>query len=69
MFAADLRMFDPSISGLRCFLKICDDYTAEHEIAFNGNKAKLVYVFKNYKQLAPSNVFLNGVGSGMIQIF
>jgi len=39
MFAADLRMFDPSISGLRCFLKICDDYTAEHEIAFNGNKA------------------------------
>jgi len=62
-FADDICVFSPSISGLQCLLNICGDYAAEHEITFNGNKTIGVLFFpKKYKQPAPSNVFLIGVG-------
>jgi len=32
MFADDICVFSPSISGLQCLLNICGDYAAEHEI-------------------------------------
>jgi len=38
MFADDICVFSPSISGLQCLLNICGDYAAEHEITFNCNK-------------------------------
>jgi len=38
MFANDICVFRPSISGLQRLLNICDDYAAEHEIAFSHNK-------------------------------
>ena len=62
MFADDVRVFSPSISGLQCLLSICGDYAAEHKITFNCNKTIGVFFCpKKYKQPAPSNVFLNGV--------
>ena len=30
MFADDICVFSPSISGLQCLLNICGDYAAEH---------------------------------------
>ena len=45
-----------------CFLNICCDYAAEHEITFNCNKTYgVLFCPKKYKQPAPSDVFLNGV--------
>jgi len=38
MFADDIYVFSPSISGLQCLLNICGDYVTEHEITFNCNK-------------------------------
>jgi len=38
IFADDICVFSPSISGLQCLLNICGDYPAEHEITFNCNK-------------------------------
>ena len=40
MFADDILecVFGPSIGGPQCLLNLCDDYAAEHEIAFNCNK-------------------------------
>ena len=62
MFADNVCVFSPSISGLQCLLKICGDYAAEHEITFNCNKTVgILFCPKKYKQPAPSNVFLNGV--------
>jgi len=62
MFADDICVFSPSISGLQCLLNICGDYAAEHEITFNCNKTiGVLFCPKKYKQPAPSNVFLNGV--------
>jgi len=61
-FADDICVFSPSISGLQCFLNICGDYAAEHEIIFNCIKTiGVLFCPKKYKQPAPSNVFLNGV--------
>jgi len=42
LFADDICVFSPSISGLQCLLNICGDYAAEHEISFNYNKAIMV---------------------------
>jgi len=61
MFADDICVFSPSISGLQCLL-IFGDYTAEHEITFNCNKTiGVLFCPKKYKQPSPSNVFLNSV--------
>jgi len=62
MFADNVCVFSPSISGLQCLLNICGDYVAEHEITFNCNKTiGVLFCPKKNKQPAPSNVFLNGV--------
>ena len=62
IFADDVCVFSPSISGLQCLLNICVDYVAEHEITFNCNKTiGVLFCPKKYKQPSPSNVFPNGV--------
>jgi len=66
LFADDICVFNSSISGLQCLLNNCGDYAAEHEITFNCNKTTGVFLPKKYKQLAPSNVFVNGV---LVQVF
>jgi len=38
MFADEIWVFGPSISGLQCLLNICGEYAAEQEIAFTCNK-------------------------------
>ena len=61
IFADDICVFSPSISGLQCLLNICGDYAAEHENTFNCNKTiGVLFCPKKFKQPAPSNVFLNG---------
>ena len=50
MFADDICVFSPSISGLQCLLNICGDYAAEHEIIFNRNKTiGVLFCPKKYK--------------------
>jgi len=62
IFAEDICVFSPNISGLQCLLNIAGDYAAEHEIAFNCNETiGVLFCLKKYTQPAPSNVFLNGV--------
>jgi len=62
LFADDICVFSPSISGLHCLLNVCGDYVAEHEITFNCNKTiSVLFCPKNYKKPAPTNVSLNGV--------
>jgi len=34
MFADDICVFSPSVSGLQCLLNIFGDYAAEHEITW-----------------------------------
>ena len=67
LFADDICVFSPSMSGLQCLLNICGDYAAEHEITFNCNKTiGVLFCPKKYKQPAPSNALLNGV---RVQVF
>jgi len=56
-----IYVFSPSKSRFQCLLDICGDYAAEHKVAFNCNKTfGALFCPQNYKQPAPSNVFLNG---------
>ena len=53
-------MFGPSISlsGLHYLQHICDDYAAEHNIAFNCNKTfGVFFCLKKYKQPASFEYF------------
>jgi len=62
MFADDISVFSPIISGLQYHMNICGDYAAEHESTFNCNKTiGVLFCPKKYKQPTPSNAFLNGV--------
>jgi len=38
LFADDICVFSPCMSGLQCLLNICGDCAAEHEITFDCNK-------------------------------
>ena len=54
MFADDVCVFSPSISGPQCLLNIGGDYAAEHKITFNCNKTiGVLFCPKKYKQPAP----------------
>ena len=51
LFADDICVFSPSISGLQCLLNIYGDYAAEHEIIFNCKKTTgVLFCPKKYKQ-------------------
>jgi len=45
MFADDICVFSPSISGLQCLLNIFGDYAAEHEINLKFETKQLVFFF------------------------
>jgi len=54
MFADNICVFIPSISGLPRLLDIRGEYAAKHEIAFNCNKTTgVLFCPKHYKQPAP----------------
>ena len=56
MFADDICVFSPSISGSQCLLNICGDYAAEHENTFNCKKTiGVLFCPTKYKQRAPSS--------------
>ena len=57
MFADDICVFSPSISGLQCLLDICGDYAAEHEITCCNKTTGVPFCPKKYKQPSPSNFF------------
>ena len=60
MFADDICVSCPSISGLQCLLNICGDNAAEHEITFIAAK-QLVFLFppKSINTLLPLHVARN----------
>ena len=58
-YADDIVLLCPSKEGLRELIKICERYSMDHDILFNGNKSKLL-VFGSTSDIQPS-IFVNGV--------
>ena len=58
IFADDICVFSPSISGLQCLLNICGGYAAEHEITFNCNKTIGVLFFQKSINNLPHQMFI-----------
>ena len=48
-YADDIILLCPTLSGLKEMIKICESYAAEHSIAFNGAKSKLLIFGKKYE--------------------
>ena len=42
LYADDLVVFSPSISGLQKLLKLCDEFAVSHDIKYNSNKSTLL---------------------------
>jgi len=56
MFADDICVFSPSISGLQCLLDICGDYAAEHESLAVTKQLVFLFTQKSINNL-PHQIF------------
>ncbi len=41
-YADDLVLIAPSLTGLKCMIRVCEEYAAQYEILYNPNKSKLL---------------------------
>ena len=57
-YADDMVILAPSLHGLECLLRICEDYCLEWDIALNAKKSKNMVFGK--KITVPHDVVLNG---------
>ena len=42
-YADDLVLIAPSLAGLKCMIKICEDYAEQYNILYNPKKSKLLH--------------------------
>ena len=42
-YADDITLLSPSISELRTFSKVCEEYVTEFDVTFNGNTSQLLF--------------------------
>ena len=58
-YADDIILINPTVSGTKKMLNICELYAEEHKIMFNGTKSKLV-VFTKKNKSAKVRFVMNG---------
>ena len=42
-YADDITLLSPSMSGLRTLSKVCEEYSTEFDVTFNGQKSQLLF--------------------------
>ncbi len=42
-YADDVTLICPTLKSLKMIIKICEDYASKYNVAFNGNKSKLMF--------------------------
>ena len=57
-YADDLILLSPTLYGLDQTINICESFTIEHQIIFNGKKSKFVICSKNLSE-DYADVFVN----------
>ena len=61
-YADDVVLLAPSPMSLSLLLNICEDFSKDSELSYNEKKTVCMCIrSKNYKDLQPTNQFLNGV--------
>jgi len=41
-FTDDIVLISPSAHGMRCMLKLCDEYARDFDVVFNASKSKCI---------------------------
>ena len=49
-YAVDLTLINPTVTGLKCMLAICETYADEYKILFNVSKIQLLHFTKSNTQ-------------------
>ena len=57
--ADDITLLAPCKSALSILISVCEDYTDEYDIIFNGSKSKLLYFKGKSSTMVPSEVLVN----------
>ncbi len=64
-FADDLNLLDPTLSGLKILIDVCEKYAKEFNIKFNGSKCRLLLFKGRNCKILTTDVTVNGVSLTM----
>ena len=64
-FADDVALISPSLAGMKCLIKICEQYGLEYSVKFNPEKCKIMIFSRNRINLDLIDIKSNGVHFGI----
>ena len=59
-YGDNITLLAPCKSALSIFIKVCENYAAEYDIMFNGDKSKLLFFKGRSSVMMPSENMVNG---------
>ena len=59
-YADDIILLAPCKSALSILIGVCENYAAEYDIMFNGDKSKLLFFKGRSSVMIPSEIMVNG---------
>ena len=59
-YADDITLLAPCKSALSILIRVCQNYAAEYDIMFNGDKSKLLFYKGRSSVMMPSEIMANG---------
>ena len=67
-YADDITLLAPCKSALSILIRVCENYAAEYDIMFNGDKSKLLFSKSRSSIMMPSEIIVNGQIVGVSEI-
>ena len=59
-YADDITLLAPCKSVFSILISVCENYAAEYDIMFNGDKSKLLFFKGRSSAMMPSEIMVNG---------
>ena len=59
-YADDITLLAPCKSALLILIRECENYAAEYDIMFNGDKSNLLFFKGRFSVMMPSEIMVNG---------
>ena len=66
-YADDITLLALCKSALSILIRVCENYAAEFDILFNGNKSKLLFFKGRSSVMMPSKIMVNGQIVGVFE--
>ena len=58
-YADDITLLAPCKSALSILIRVCENYAAEFDILFNGDKSKMLFFKGRSSVMMPSKIMVN----------